>query len=474
MTNDSQPLASLDFTHFAIHLIYGYFVEPSRVTKEWAVRFKNGETVRNGWVPPYNLNHGPQEFYKILLSDFDNSATVFYKGDDVGERSYPDTSVSAALTSSPRWGPGTLTLTLQFPEREKPGKLYTVGDILRILHLLPRIRSTPPRAKLNQSDPPNKKTPVTHWRKSRKPNPKIFSALGNRPPEHLSPLNSAWHVFSDPFKICATLLTELYGRDWMEFPTERRAAEQEIEEHSTFYGTADWIEDPQIPYIYLDAFVPDSDFAKVFRTSSDTSFRDRQEARAAVAPQIGALLGRWIVENNVQFTNLSYYDARRSSVNGAFISQHRDSQIFVTASNILALSFHSPEEADPKPSRVTAQTLLRYFEYSRLRWHHILWTNRALDYIVEDLMQQTDSTRSLLPLITRLSELRARALKTINDPMQHIWGTMVASDLPEQIEARFVDQLEKTTLSKFSMIERLIQERKSFLRNKDFSEYYSS
>ena len=83
------------------------------------------------------------------------------------------------------------------------------------------------------------------------------------------------------------------------------------------------------------------------------------------------------------------------------------------------------------------------------------------------------NTATFIHTLNELSQLRYKVIHVLNNPIKHTWSMMVASDLPDHLNEQLVDRLEATTLQKFQLIDRLIQERTEIERAEEFANYFA-
>jgi hypothetical protein len=415
----------LKFNKIKVSFIYGYVNYDTTSSKEIATN-----DFSEMWVPVYNLNNRENGFVcENLISD----KLVEIKTDDNKKL---NAKLSASIIQKNKGG-GAGSINISIVVEEKNNSSFDSDTIFNLLGLLPRtshgeIRNHIECEEINFS---------------------LFEDDGNN--------------FSSIFKLFCSLLVQIHPC-WSELTHTDLCKDGIICEHSTktsqpLFDTNSKT-DPQIPYILVEGFVPDSIYNSDFIEGRPTKYTN----------EIGCLLGRWLNSNNVKQLNQDYYRYYEDNdeilgTDNSFISRYRDKKSFIVFSSLLTLILKSDFDYGVKAAELTTNSVVNYLEFSRMRLHNTLWLNKQLDSLVDTVAVQ-GTTKEILNSKQNLNKLKIKVAKSMNNPMSYMWDSVLGQEIPALRIYQNVEKLENDTIKKLSIISELISDKIQNTQISDFVE----
>jgi hypothetical protein len=243
----------------------------------------------------------------------------------------------------------------------------------------------------------------------------------------------------------------------------------------SLYGGS-YSSDPQIPYIYVFGKAPSSIYMQAF-LEQGLDFEIKRKVRSQFTKDIAAILGRWLVEKNIPYASADYWEKQGLIQDGAFRSHYMNSLIFTTFCGMVTFSLcpdldrDGVDEVDIETMKLvfkpTSQSILRCLEFSRMRWHHVLWLNRELDKLTQYIIREVE-TRGIFPYLRILMDLRSQAAIYLEDPLVYLWDASVGSEIARFLHTSIIEHLDRETIRKLEMVKQLINDRLDIVKTEDF------
>ena len=437
----------LEFKQIDVSFIYGYVNYNLRESAELPPRDNNG--FKEMWAPIYNLNRSDDDY---RIQDLTKSKHVMK---DVGiyitSTQSKDKPLEAKLSASilrkiynpkektkrSKGGPGSVTIKISVASDGN----FTIDTIFDILKLIPRTSST-----LDLPKEIEFKDPV----------------LNSQKKEFLTNFSPIFRLFYELLRENQECWNELHKPD-------NKNCENpcgNCVEYHPFYDEDTKI-DPQIPYIFVEGYLPKDAYYK--------GFVDKRCDHSDYTNEIGCLLGRWLSSANTDQLNTDYYcyykdnDEIIAKKGNAFISRYRDKKSFIVFSSLLTLILkckHSDkntankdkDEAADSAVDLTTNSVSSYLAFSRTRLHHALWLNKQLDELVNKV-DDKEKTSQLLEVKKDLNKLKGKVAKSMNNPMSYMWDSVLGQEIPSLRINRNVEKLENATITKLNLINELIADK---------------
>lgn len=476
------------FTRLEVHLIYGFRAKPKKGWDAWfSSRLLNGKPRRRaGWTPMYRYQGGPS-----AVLQYDD----FIDGQPMGPVDLlpPNTwkhlkqehsrvvPVMLSITATVRRdGVGALTLTLTADAR--PDTLYDIRDLLATMLIAPR---TLCGMTSDENDDPEGE--LAYLAEELAVPETITSKMG---PALKRSIEQGQQCFSSAFTLylggMAAMLEHTGGRlgwpvdkelELTEFSKSATSGQKSKEAGKESESKPVRILDTQVPYTYVFASTPYQLYKNAFLEEGG-DFEKKRQVRKDYTNEIAAILGRWLVVENIPFTSTDYWEAQGLVKEGAFRSLYMNSLVFTTFSKMAAFSLHPDMRTAPDnlqfdkiamciPFEPTRQSILRCLEFSRARWHHVISLNRKLDELIEEIVNRR-SVSDVLPLRKDIVKLRSQAAIHFEDPLAYLWDATVGSEIAKFLHASIIERLEESTIRKLEMLDKLIEDRVDILKIRDF------
>lgn len=436
MNSSSNSNKNLKFKRVDVSFIYGYVNYNLYKSMEPPQDESNG--FDKVWSPTYNLNRSTDGFYiQDLTEELIKNETIKIIG------KYNSEGINAKLSASvlrkrynlanPKetdGGPGCLTIKITIESSSKD--TFDIKTVYDVVNLIPR-------------------TTVA--------NPEELSVIEGLEYFDKSEISGRVSRYSDPFRLFCNLLFE-NQKCWNELylPPHEDCFQQcksKCERFYSFYDPAS-LTDPQIPYIFVEGFLPKDDF--------DKGFMDKNSDKSIYTTEIGCLLERWLKTENRDLLNIDYYSNCRGNdemvdrESGAFISKYKDKQTFTLFSSIVALVLKSEYDYGSIAAPITTNSILSYLQFLRVHLHDALWLNKQLDKLVFEIDEQKTIGR-MLPVKDKLNILKIKVAKSMNNPIFYMWDSVLGQDLPTTKINKNVEKLEKDTIKKLNLINELISDK---------------
>lgn len=466
----------LKIVEFEVNFIYGFLTKPFSSDSEFKkvvdikktifnkynkkVQFlenyntSNKHLIRNGWNTFYNLNSTNNGLIqeipigilnnnkKSQFCDFINFKRI--KPTEKWENSSSVIKSRLYKTISIRKdGVGTLTLKFKFPKQKS--KDYCTGDILRSLLLVPRTlygngdEITQVNEKLELPDKLQRKIGIENW-----------------------------NSFSFPYKLyLKTLTEELHELNIWEFnPTLQTSFS---ESHTTEFQYQEEIcpsTDTQIPYFFVTSKINNEQYFE--------SIFDNSENRHELLKELAGILGRWLNEHNLEYVSRDYWDE-----NETLKSKFMNSLAYTIYSGMVTLMLYpdlSCEKEEKynlmlKPISITHETILRYLEFSRLRWHNAVFLNKILDKLIFNIVNE-DSAAFILTLYEQLLTINNKIALHLENPSFYLWDASLGSKISAFIDQNIIDDIEKDIIKKSSQSQIIFDNKISYIKNLSFIKKY--
>jgi hypothetical protein len=473
----------LEFTQFKVQMIYGFITEPRKGSENWFEKFEkkvkselNQATMRSGWTPMYRFKNQPTAVIQYRLPGNQHyRITPPSIWDCNGELSNISVEVKRWV-SIRKDGAGALTLNF-FVNRTD--NVHSLNALLALLLLAPRtlfgIETSESSTEFNQKSELASLLPAVSFPPTAEQNSQPSIAV----------LEPSWLNFSSAFKLFVNGMSVFLKE------TENSLVWSELTEASNvsgdsigtvpLYSDEVYDSDPQIPYMYVLADAPFNQYQEAF-LEEGMDFNEKRKAREKYTKDIAAILGRWLIGENIGFASADYWEARGLIKERSFRSLYMNSLVFTTFSGVVTFSLRPdisdecklPEKYDARDCRAmklpfepTSQSIIRCLEFSRMRWHHVLFLNRKLDNLIQEVVDGS-ATEKLSPKLARLMDLRRQAAIYLEDPFAYLWDATVGSELAKFLHTSIVEELEKSILRKLDMVKQLIEDRLEILKTKDF------
>jgi len=437
MSSATNKNTSLKFKRVDVSFIYGYVNYNLYKSMEQPKDESNG--FDKMWLPTYNLNHTTDGYYVQDLMK-DKSIKIIGRSSPNGLNAKLSAHVLRKRYSqiSPKdtnGGPGALTIKISI---ESPSKgTLDSKTVYDIMNLVPKT-STLPQEELSK-----------------------IEGL-----EYLDKSEISGRVarYSPAFRLFCNLLFE-NQKCWNElyFPPHEDCFEQcksRCERFSSFYDQTSQT-DPQIPYIFVEGFMPKEDFHK--------GFVDKNCDSSMYTKEIGCILERWMKAEHSNELNLDYYskygdnDEMIDKEKGVFINRFRDRKVITLFSSVATLLLKSEYDygvflSGVEPPLLTTNSLSRYLQFSRAWVHNVLWLNKQLDKLINEIDEQKTIGR-MLPSKNKLNALKVMVVKSMTSPIFYMYDSVWGQEIPTKKVSRNVKKLEEDTIKKLNLINELISDK---------------
>jgi hypothetical protein len=439
---------SLKFKRVDVSFIYGYVNYNLYKSMEPPQGESNG--FNEMWAPIYNLNRSADGFYiQDLTEDLikNESIKIIGKNNPNGINAKLSAHIlrkryNQANPKETDGGPGALTIKISVESHSK--ETIDVKTIYDILHLVPKTSAV---------------------------FSKDLSQIEGLGYFDMSEISGRVSRYSSIFKLFCNLLFE-NQKCWNELylpPHEGcfERCESKCERFYSFYDTVSQI-DPQIPYIFVEGFLPKDDF--------DKGFMDKNCDNSMYTNEIGCLLERWLTTFNFDHLNLDYYshskdnDVMIDDNKGAFISRYRDKKIFTLFSSMVTLLLKSEYDYGIEASQLTTNSFLSYLQFSRIQLHNILWLSKQLDKLINEV-DDKKTVGEMLPSKNKLNVLKVKIAKSMNCPIFYMLDSVFGQEIPTTKISRNVKKLEEDTIKKLNLLNELISDKIGVIQ---LSELYKS
>jgi hypothetical protein len=250
---------------------------------------------------------------------------------------------------------------------------------------------------------------------------------------------------------------------------------------SALYGKM--IRDPQIPYFYVIGKMPNDNYYEAFAQSheKEVDYSRYQELRTTLrsyyTKDIASILNRWLIDTNIPYASYDQLEREDMIKEGSFLSHYMNSLLFTTFSGICALTLQpsgstADKQTQPfeKPFEPAVHSILRFIEYSRMRWHQGISINRQLDKLVEDV-RMAEGT-AVVDAMRKLMELRLKVAKYMQNPITYRWDATVGTAVAKYIQEQVIEELETATERKLSLIKEVLMDRLDILQSQAIIQEY--
>ena len=495
MTN--QKKTTIQFRNLEVNMIYGYALEACPQFQTWfdaksrKLRDSGRQKIRAGWTSFYKMNHGPGETLVFpLAGDFQERTLVVpplwstIEKDRSQGSCQPVVVRPSIMATVRRDGLGALTLTMNMNFRgNDPEDLYELRDLLAILLLAPRTLVGLENGEVGRSQRPKTNPELARFEPPLDcPN---SQELAEWVPE-LDVLAKSWEQLSCCYRFFTTamlgFIADIHRQkrpEGLDFQEEDTLQWREFAKDQIFNQEADT--DPQIPYVYVIGNIPYEEYREAFLEENAYDYVKKREKRKQYTKDIAAVLGRWLVENNVPYASADYWERRNLLRDGVFLSTYMNSLVFTIFSGMATLSLQ-PDLQDPKmaqqypdanvaamklPFSPTRNSILRCLEFSRMRWHHVLSVSYALDVLIQAVNAEKDVGR-IHPYLEKLTDLRGAAAVHFEDPLAHFWDATVGTEIADFMHTSVIERLEECVTRKLDMVKQLLADRFDILRIRDY------
>lgn len=465
----------LKIAEFEVNMIYGFLTKPfnSNSGFDKVIEKKNeiidkykdkahfkenfsinkNHYIRNGWNTFYNLNSTDngliQEIPIGILNNNKNdlfcdlieipSADLKIKWQNSSD------ALSAKLyktVSIRKDGIGTLTLKFKF-SKPVTKKFYCTGDILRGLLLVPRTL-------YGNSDE------IT----------KIQNKL-EIPQKIDDDIKEHWKIFSFPYKVyLKTLVEELNEIGILGFnPQIQKPNSDQNDIKVKYFEQICQTTDTQVPYFFVAAKIDNKQYLE--------DIFEKNERRKKLFNELASILGRWLNEHNMKYVSHDYW--KESDV---IHSKFMNSLAYTIYSGMVTLMLYpeleeikkkNKDEYDIilKPIVITHETILRYMEFARLRFHHAIKLNSQIDVFIQDLIKTPD-TALFVHLLQELIYLEQKVSLQLENPGYYLWDSSLGSNLVKFFDQEIIKQIEDEINDKISNARNLLTDRMSFISMRDY------
>jgi hypothetical protein len=485
---------------------------------------RKGEVDRSGWTPMYRLPAGSDAVVQERLPYRDNSKGADARIRDIDftppsiwqqntdEKNQPaeefadkhiraEVDFSYALKKS---GAGALTIRLKFRPETDSAVQFTTADVLTALLLAPRTEHGMPSQGVHD-DTGRRESRSFNWvsELSQLSESAMESVQENLQKSFDDPLVREHSVTPDltndcspAFKLFLLGMTRMIHNlaqsqqgasnqtiqdkkgnglfSWSEFgsPSTINQADR-VTDSFPIYHLAQ--RDPQIPYFYVVGVVPEHIYYDSFAQRPDSGFdySSDRSLRSRFTKDIASILNRWLIDRNIPYVSYDQLEREDLIRNGAFLSHYMNSLLFTTFSGIAALTLQPAEESDPNktdtnsakklPFEPAIHSILRFVEYSRMRWHQGIGLNRALDELV-DRARDAEGI-GIRQVMRDLLELRLKVAKYMQNPITYRWDATVGTAVARYIHEQVIGELEAATTRKLSLIKEVLVDRLDILQS---------
>lgn len=468
---------NLEFTEFKVQMIYGFITEPKENFEQWFSEKlqEKKPAMRSGWTPMYRFKNEPTTVLQYRLPEeteyFITPPKIWQINGELCDISVK----TGSWISLRKDGAGAITVNFKV---ERRNNTYDMKSLLALLLLAPRslygIKTTEEDEGFSAGSELTRLT---------RPKILIPEAINPNTQAALQWVKPSWANFSSAFQLFINGMVKFLDSaegivEWSELECPYNKDAENTESHNVVYDS-----DPQIPYMYVFATAPFSIYTEAF-LEKGSDFIEKRKAREKYTKDIAAILGRWLISENIGYASADYWERRGLIQGNTFRSQYMNSLVFTTFSGAVTFSL-KPDLATAKlqddtlndtslramklPFTPTSQSIVRCLEFSRMRWHHVLWLNRELDRLIQSVISDS-TTQGIIPEFERLIELRRQAAIYLEDPFAYLWDATVGSELAKFLHTHVVEELEKSILRKLNMVKQLIEERLEILKTRDFIE----
>ncbi|MBO6522271.1 MAG: hypothetical protein JJ971_00455 [Balneolaceae bacterium] len=402
-------MSKLRFEELEIYFIYGYVNYNPNNDKEYI------DEAPYTWAPLYSSITGENKFYRRKI---DKRTVSLQRIEEGIEWSLGEVDITTTDIHQKKGGAGVLTFKINVGVRDKE---YNLNDLFNILNLLPRtsFASENNYTRILEAD-----------------NQGDLDVL-----EKLSKVEG-WEDYSDIFKLFATVLLSNH-ESWNELICPDKKNLYRYRENGI---------DPQVPHVLV--------YAKIERDRYEQNFLKKNNTHE-FNKEIAGILGRWMKVQNIDQVNTDYYkyypeNDEVITRDGKFISRYRDSKSFILLSSLLTLDITSTYNYEVPAQLVTKNSILTYLQYSRLRIHHALWLNKALDSIVNTLKENKSEDIKTITLKEEINTLKIYFANHQNNPLAYMWDTVLGQEIPRLNFHQRIEDLENTIKSKMNLIDGII------------------
>ena len=435
MSQTSNKNANLKFKKVDISFIYGY------VNHNLYKSIESPQGESNGfdkmWAPAYNVNRSADGFY---VQDLVKNEPVKVFG-----RTSPngiDAKLSAHVLRrrhNPQniketdGGPGVLTIKISVEGSSK--QTFDVNTVYDIMYLVPKT-STVFQGDLSKIEG------LEHLNKS---------AISGR----VSRYSSIFRLFCNLLSENQKCWNELY------LPPHEDCFEKcrsKCEKFYSFYDPESQV-DPQIPYIMVEGFLPKEDFEK--------GFMNKNSDNSMYTAEIGGLLERWLRAEYHDHLNLNFYahyesiDGMIDKEKGVFISKFRDKKVFTLFSSVVTLLLKSEHDYGTvfngvEAPKLTTNAFLNYLQFSRAWVHNILWLNKQLDKLTDEV-SENKILGKMISSKSKLNVLKIKVAKSMTCPIFYMLDSVWGQEVPTMKVNRNIRLLEEHITKKLNLVSDLLE-----------------
>ena len=453
----------LIFDKFNVYMIYGFKVkslEDEQFDKLMKRKKENkgfDVLLRNGWNTFYKMTSGINDVIQdIKISDAKIKALKVLTQDDSPKWNIINKDIECECErylSIRRDGFGTITLAFIF---NQDNVLYNVSDLIRVLLLAPRTMFY------------DKEEITLFDNDIRMPLPDFDGKV--------------WATYSTAYKLFVSTLYYLN-----EYIVEIPKWQPKLNGESScdFNNIADSLfnkkdgyteeilkyNDSQIPYMYVSARMPRSLYNKSFLEVSSISSKNKkyEKKRAQYSKELAAILGRWLNSNNIKYASLEYWENQGLFNNSIFYNRFMNSLAYTIFSGMLTITISPNIKGDNKESRIelipieiTNQTVLRYLEYARLRWHSFITINHELDIVI-NLIKLAKTKKDIIDCSKYIINIEANVSMIFQTPLHYLLDSSLGTSLNNYLNQDILNHIEDEIAKKIKILRDLRQDKWQYI-----------
>ncbi len=455
------------FVEFEVNMVYGFKTKPiltenfNKLIERKRSSKEGKHLLRNGWSTFYKMTSGNND----IIQDFQIGNEEKYSLSLLNKSDFPkwnianrriETTITKFL-SVRQDGIGTITLKYKF---SKFNKLYNTSDVLRALMIVPRT-----------SHCNNDEFTKIEYSISKPLNiPKIY-----------------WDTFSTGYQIYLKTLCNIHTQieelpEWkplfngIKIDDNYNQKDDFFDSKNGFSEELSFNGDSQIPYIYVFAKLPYDDYKESFWEDDPTNIAQKQHHRIKYTKEISAILGRWLNSNNIPYSSVEYWQSQNTISDLVFKTQFMNSTVFTVFSGMVALTLYpdlskirsmNAQKLLSTPIKITQETVLRFFEYSRLRWHCSITANYGLDIIIKSIANN-EKREELLRAKNHLIDIEEKIAINFENPTHFLLDSSLGSTLNNFFNQNILNKTEEEVSRKLNHTRNLLLDRWEYLDSRDY------
>ena len=459
-------MINLKSVEFEVNMIYGFTLSKNIDAKNFNSIInrqleKRKFLIRDGWNTFYKINSGSNDLIQNIQIGKELDFTLKPKANSNKWKTANDI-LKGKITkyiSIRKDGVGTVTFSFNF---SKSNYNYNTADILSVLLLTPRT--------LYQVD----SNEITNTEEEINIPSELIKKSSN--------IKNLWSNFSFPFKLLIQTLVEDLPKElpkWEPIFNGKDVSDElpsltDIEITEELYFKSDC----QIPYMFVFAKMQYDLYEKAFIDDEHNNRRnDRIIERKKYSKEISAILGRWLNEFNIKFTSLDYWQEMGQMSKGVYNTKFMNSLVFTTFSGMVTLTFYPDltklkEDDENKrlmkiPIGITHETILRYLEFSRLRWHNAIFLSLQIDKLIY-FINRNHEDNSFLNALNFLINLEEKIAMHLENPGYTLWDASLGSNLTEFLNERIIDKVEAEITDKLNITRNLFNDKLKYKSTKEY------